>query len=117
MSQWSDFVDRYHLYITIMATMMVVSYCLPELLYLLLRWRRRTGSSRRPYWADLLLPAKLQRDVHHNLDDMMPIWINAHGLRRARKIRRWQLLMMIMGHYSTIVWKAIVKVLEVVRGR
>lgn len=55
----------------------------------------------RSFLADVLLPVKLSNDLHANLDEAMPLWIAAHGERRALWIRRSQEAQTIAKYWMT----------------
>lgn len=56
---------------------------------------------RRSFLADFLLPVKISNDLHANLDEAMPLWIAAHGERRALWIRRSQQAQTIAKYWMT----------------
>lgn len=84
---------------------------LPRALYL------TDENSWRSSVIDALLPFNMQKDVYANFDDLMPLWVTAHGARRARRIRRAQVARIVVGHYGTVLLEALIKVAGIVRGR
>lgn len=72
-------------------------------------------AKRRSFVADLLLPIKLSSDLHANLDEVEPLWIAAHGMTRARWIRRSQEFQAIAKYWASPVRQAFQAVLKVIR--
>ena len=72
-------------------------------------------AKRRSFVADLLLPIKLSSDLHANLDEVEPLWMTAHGIRRARWIRRSQEFQAIAKYWASPVRQAFQAVLKVIR--
>jgi hypothetical protein len=46
---------------------------------------------------DLLVPATAAEDMHANLEEMHIFWVDRHGVRKARWVRRAQIALMISG--------------------
>lgn len=60
---------------------------------------KKDPDSRRSLMLDLLMPMRAAQDVQANLEELMPIWIKAHGQRRANSVRFAQLVRIIIGHH------------------
>ncbi|MEA3014198.1 MAG: hypothetical protein QOD42_2743 [Sphingomonadales bacterium] len=54
----------------------------------------------RSFLLDLLLPMAIAKDVQANLNEVMPVWLEQHGQRKARFIRAVQIGRIIIGHWS-----------------
>ncbi|MBA2935316.1 hypothetical protein HZF05_14605 [Sphingomonas sp. CGMCC 1.13654] len=70
----------------------------------------------RSYIVDYLLPPDIAQDVQANMEEVMPIWIAAHGPQRANRIRRAQVFRIVVGHYATPIVAFSERVLAIVRG-
>lgn len=71
---------------------------------------------RRSLALDLLLPMNVANDVQASLQELMPIWIDAHGKKRAGWIYRIQVLRVIFGHHASPAIGFFERVLKIVRG-
>lgn len=84
-------------------------------------WRvlfnRAAAKGRRSYVVDLLLPMSIQTDVQANLEELMPLWIAAHGEKKARRIRRVQICYVVAGHWWSIGVDNLGKIVGIVTGR
>ncbi|HEX8365700.1 MAG TPA: hypothetical protein VF603_10515 [Allosphingosinicella sp.] len=78
---------------------------------------RKPKVRRRSFLLDLLLPMKLARDVQANLDEVTPIWVKAHGRRRAAVIRAAQIGRIIAGHHLRPLVRFFERVLKILRGK
>jgi len=51
-----------------------------------------------PAWAlDAFVPLSLAQDMHANLGELYPVWVQRHGLRNASRILRLQVAILIAG--------------------
>lgn len=79
------------------------------------RVARSADVARRSFIADMLLPVKRSNDLHANLDEVEPLWVAAHGIRRARWIRRSQELQAIAKYWVSPLKDAFQAVLKIIR--
>jgi hypothetical protein len=77
--------------------------------------RASTWLPKRSYFVDLLMPMSIHNDVQLNLAEMMPIWISAHGRKRAEWIRRTQIFLIVVGHYRTAIARMLGRVLRLLQ--
>lgn len=69
----------------------------------------------RSFPIDMLLPIDRSNDLHANLDEVEPLWVAAHGIKRARWIRRSQELQAIAKYWASPLKDAFKAVLKVIR--
>jgi hypothetical protein len=77
----------------------------------------RRKLSARSYSLDLLLPIRVARDAQASLEEVMPIWIAEWGPKRARRIWRLQIFLIVAGHYTSPILTLLERVLKIVSGR
>lgn len=66
---------------------------------------------------DILLPIGVAEDAQINLSEMLPLWTEAHGERRARRIWRFQSWRIIIGHHFLPVIAFGERVLRICKGQ
>lgn len=64
---------------------------------------------------DLLVPSDRARDMHANLADLYPIWVQRHGERKAGWVARMQIAMLIGGNGWEKLAPFFDKMLKIVR--
>lgn len=77
---------------------------------------KRASDRVRSFSMDLLLPPSVAVDAQACLDEVYPIWIAQHGRRRARWIRRFQIIRIVVGHHAIPVLGFAERILRIVRG-
>jgi hypothetical protein len=73
-------------------------------------------SVKRSFMLDLCLPPATAEDAQLNLNDVYPVWVLAHGPRRAKLIRRVQILRLIIGHHWSYVRGGLDRILKLWGG-
>lgn len=74
-----------------------------------------TSIKSRSFFVDLLLPVAIAKDIQANLEEALPLWIAAHGLRRANWIKRSQEIQLIVGHWFSPVKLAFETVVRLIK--
>ena len=69
----------------------------------------------RLFILDLLLPADIAPDVHQNLCDLYPMWLTAHGKKRADIIYNAQVARIIFGCFCNCSLRSVERVLQSIR--
>lgn len=117
-SDLAGFIREFGLHlgaVAVMFTMLVAG--LPETVRFLVKWDRRGKIARRSFLLDLLLPIKIAKDAQANLEEVTPLWLKAHGRRRAAFIRLTQIVMIIGGHWLHPALRFFERMLKIMRGQ
>jgi len=60
----------------------------------------------------LLVPPKLAQDMQANLHEVLPIWENAYGQRKARWAYRTEVFRLVIGHWGNNILKLAERVMK-----
>ncbi len=66
-------------------------------------------------FLDLLVPAAQAQDMHANLEDLVPVWIERHGPHKAIWVQRLETARLIIGCWWQPVWTLVDRLLKIVR--
>ncbi|MGN6690283.1 MAG: hypothetical protein ACTHJU_05025, partial [Sphingopyxis sp.] len=64
---------------------------------------------------DCLVPFDRAKDMHANLEDIYPVWVERHGAAKAVWIKRWQVALLIGGTWWEKLLSATERLLKVMR--
>lgn len=79
------------------------------------REERPQDCYRPSFLIDYLVPARRAQDMHANLEDIYPKWVERHGARRAAWIRTMQVVLLIGGTWWEKLLSTAERLLKVVR--
>jgi hypothetical protein len=77
----------------------------------------RESAPKRAHRIDVLLPVSIRTDVLDNLDELMPEWIKVHGGKKARQMRRADVLSAAIGQYWSVVVEHADRIFRRIVGR
>jgi hypothetical protein len=64
---------------------------------------------------DMLVPIAGSQDMQANLEELFPVWIERHGVQRARWIQRAQVAQLIGGNWWENILSSAERLLKIVK--